>query len=105
MIWLPVWMARSPRATDIKPEITTSELQSNVSFDEYCEAVRAAKEYIAAGDIFQVVPSQRLSRETTASPLDIYRSLRRINPSPYMFFFDFTGLTDDEPLLSDWRFT
>jgi anthranilate synthase component 1 len=78
--------------------ITPGTLQSNVSFDEYCETVRVAKEYIAAGDIFQVVPSQRLSRETCASPLSIYRSLRRINPSPYMFFFDFSGITGDEPL-------
>jgi anthranilate synthase component 1 len=80
------------------PGITPGPLQSNVTFDEYCETVRVAKEYIAAGDIFQVVPSQRLSRETSASPLSIYRSLRRINPSPYMFFFDFTGITGDEPL-------
>lgn len=80
------------------PGITPGALQSNVSFDEYCETVRVAKEYIAAGDIFQVVPSQRLSRETSASPLSIYRSLRRINPSPYMFFFDFSGITGDEPL-------
>ena len=87
-----------PEGDGHKSGIDAGELQSNVTFDEYCEAVRAAKEYIAAGDIFQVVPSQRLSRETSASPLEIYRSLRRINPSPYMFFFDFTGLTGDEPL-------
>ena len=75
-----------------------SELQSNFTFDEFCESVEVAKEYIAAGDIFQVVLSQRLSRKTSASPLEIYRSLRRINPSPYMFFFDFAHLTGDEPL-------
>jgi anthranilate synthase component 1 len=86
-----------PEMEATKPEISPGELQSNVTFEEYCEAVRAAKEYIATGDIFQVVPSQRLSRETSASPLEIYRSLRRINPSPYMFFFDFTGLTGDQP--------
>ena len=75
-----------------------SELQSNFTFDEFCNSVESAKEYIAAGDIFQVVLSQRLSRKTSASPLEIYRSLRRINPSPYMFFFDFAHLTGDEPL-------
>ena len=75
-----------------------SELQSNFTFDEFCESVEIAKEYIAAGDIFQVVLSQRLSRNTSASPLEIYRSLRMINPSPYMFFFDFAHLTGDEPL-------
>ena len=54
--------------------------------------VRAAKEYIAAGDIFQVVLSQRLSRETEADPFTIYRALRMLNPSPYMFFLDFSGM-------------
>jgi len=58
--------------------------------------VRIAKEHIAAGDIFQVVLSQRLSRRTSARPFDIYRALRRLNPSPYMFFFDF-GTIDDQP--------
>ncbi len=87
-----------PEGNGHRADITPGELQSNVSFDEYCEAVEAAKEYIAAGDIFQVVPSQRLSRETSASPFEIYRSLRRINPSPYMFFFDFADLSEDEPL-------
>ena len=58
--------------------------------------VRAAKEYIAAGDIFQVVLSQRFSRETSVGPFDVYRAVRRLNPSPYMFFFDFGNL-DGEP--------
>ena len=51
--------------------------------------VRKAKEYITAGDIIQVVPSQRLSLETTADPFSIYRALRVVNPSPYMFFLDY----------------
>src|SRR5436189_107083 len=50
--------------------------------------VRQAQEYIRAGDIFQVVPSQRLSRHVNASPFTVYRALRAINPSPYMFFLD-----------------
>jgi anthranilate synthase component 1 len=87
-----------PETTRQTPDVKPGALQSNVTFDEYCQAVRAAKEYIAAGDIFQVVPSQRLSRETSASPFEIYRSLRRINPSPYMFFFDFADLTEEGPL-------
>jgi anthranilate synthase component 1 len=49
--------------------------------------VRRAKEYISAGDIIQVVPSRRVSRTVRAHPLDIYRALRRVNPSPYMYFF------------------
>ena len=62
--------------------------------------VRAAKEYIAAGDIFQVVLSQRLSRATEADPFTIYRALRMLNPSPYMFFLDFQGVAGigGEPL-------
>ena len=64
-----------------------------------------AKEYIAAGDIFQVVPSQRLSRSTNAEPFTIYRALRMLNPSPYMYFLEFNGVAglaetsgSDEPL-------
>jgi len=59
--------------------------------------VSDAKEHIAAGDIFQVVLSQRFTRETSVEPFDVYRAVRRLNPSPYMFFFDF-GLVDGEPL-------
>jgi anthranilate synthase component 1 len=77
--------------------IAPTELRSNMTYEEFTDAVRAAKEYITAGDIFQVVLSQRLSRETPASPLSIYRALRRLNPSPYMFFFDFDGLVDETP--------
>lgn len=68
-----------------------AEFTSNVSQAEYEERVLRAKEYIAAGDIFQVVPSQRLSKRTPAHPLAIYRHLRRINPSPYMVFMRFPG--------------
>ncbi|MBK8423855.1 MAG: anthranilate synthase component I [Elusimicrobia bacterium] len=53
----------------------------------YIEAVKKAKGYIAAGDIIQVVPSRRVSVETKAHPLELYRALRRVNPSPYMYFF------------------
>jgi anthranilate synthase component I len=78
--------------------VVSSELRSNVTREQFTHAVRQAKEHIAAGDIFQVVLSQRLSRETTASPFSIYRALRRLNPSPYMFFFDFDGLAGDPNL-------
>ncbi len=60
--------------------------ESNFSRDAFTTAVEQAKEYIRAGDIFQVVLSQRFSRHTEADPRDIYRALRSINPSPYMFF-------------------
>ncbi len=58
---------------------------SNVTREQYHANVLRAKEYIAAGDIFQVVPSQRFSRPTSADAVTIYRALRTINPSPYMF--------------------
>lgn len=50
--------------------------------------VERAKEYIRAGDVFQVVPSQRLSVGFNARPVDVYRALRAMNPSPYMYFVD-----------------
>ena len=57
--------------------------------EEYMKKVEIAKEYIKAGDIFQVVPSQRMYCETSKSPIEIYRRLREENPSPYMFFIDY----------------
>ena len=62
---------------------------SNFSKKGYEESVRKIKEYITAGEAIQVVLSQRLSQPTKAAPFEIYRALRTINPSPYMFFLDF----------------
>jgi anthranilate synthase component I len=61
------------------------------------DIVEHAKEHIRSGDIFQVVLSQRLSKETSATPLSIYRALRHLNPSPYMFFFNFGNLGGSTP--------
>jgi anthranilate synthase component I len=80
-----------------KTTITRSEIRSNMSQEAFETMVCEAKEHIAAGDIFQVVLSQRFTRETSVEPFDVYRAVRRLNPSPYMFFFDF-GLVDGEPL-------
>jgi len=63
-----------------------SSTSSNLSKDEFERNVEQAKEYIRAGEIIQVVLSQRLSRVTPASPFAIYRALRSVNPSPYMYF-------------------
>jgi anthranilate synthase component 1 len=63
--------------------------QSNTTRERYLEIVARAQEYIAAGDIFQVVLSQRIDVPSPADPFTIYRALRTINPSPYMFFLDF----------------
>jgi anthranilate synthase component 1 len=84
---LPAW-APSPVGPAGR---TGGDLWSNLSRAQYEDAVRRAKAYIAAGDIFQVVLSQRLMRPTQAAPFSIYRALRRINPSPYMFFLDLGG--------------
>lgn len=61
-------------------------VHANTSQKDYEAAVRSAKEYIAAGDIFQVVLSQRMDFTPDVPPFDIYRSLRAVNPSPYMYF-------------------
>ena len=65
--------------------------QSNFAKEAYLEAVEKAKDYIRAGDIFQVVPSQRWTQDFTLPPFALYRSLRRTNPSPFMFYFNFGG--------------
>ncbi len=64
---------------------------SNFSKPDYLAAVEKAKDYIRAGDIFQVVPSQRWAQPFPLPPFALYRSLRRTNPSPFMFFFNFGG--------------
>ncbi|MGA8143105.1 MAG: anthranilate synthase component I [Candidatus Acidiferrales bacterium] len=61
-------------------------VRSNMTRPQYLAAVRKAKAYIRAGDIFQVVPSQRFSAQTSADPFEIYRALRVVNPSPYLYF-------------------
>jgi anthranilate synthase component I len=65
------------------------ELQSNTTRDAYKQAVLRAKEYILAGDVFQVVLSQRFSVKLDVDPFDVYRALRVVNPSPYMFHLNF----------------
>src|SRR3989454_4604638 len=61
-------------------------VRSNISRDRFLEIVKTAKEYIAAGDIYQVVLSQRFETEITTDPFTVYRALRHVNPSPYMYF-------------------
>ena len=60
--------------------------------ERYEEMVRTVKRHIVAGDVFQCVPSQRAERPTSASPLDVYRALRRVNPSPYLFLLELDGV-------------
>ncbi len=70
--------------------VNSYEFSSNFSKEEFEEDVLKIKEYITAGEAIQVVLSQRLSRPTDVNPFEIYRALRTISPTPYMFFLDFT---------------
>ena len=72
-------------ATDMGP------VESNMTKAEYLEVVRRAKEYIKAGDVFQVVPSQRFRRKFTLPAFSLYRALRRLNPSPYLYYLAMPG--------------
>jgi anthranilate synthase component 1 len=87
-----------PPDSSMNHPLPGSALTSNTNREQFIQSVSKAKDYISAGEIFQVVLSQRLSRQTTASPFNIYRALRRLNPSPYMFFFDFGQLAGPQPL-------
>jgi anthranilate synthase component I len=76
-----------PRAASARREPPAFE--SNVGAAGFADAVERAKEYIRAGDVYQVVPSQRWSADAPVDAFSIYRGLRAINPSPYMYFLDF----------------
>jgi anthranilate synthase component 1 len=80
---LPAQPVPAPRPVQVQP------VRSEPAFHQMVET---AKEHIRAGDIFQVVLSQKVARTTNVSPFQIYRELRRLNPSPYMFFYDFANL-------------
>jgi anthranilate synthase component 1 len=73
--------------------LALDEPVSNTTRAEYLDIVRRAKEYIAAGDIFQVVPSQRFRRPFKLPPFQLYRALRRLNPSPFLFFLNYPGFS------------
>ncbi len=83
--------AMPTEARDLGDAVDAPEPVSNFTEAAYMQAVEKAKDYIAAGDIFQVVPSQRWTQEFTLPPFTLYRSLRRTNPSPFMFYFNFGG--------------
>ncbi len=71
--------------------VSESAFTSSFGQARYEEVVEAIKEYIVAGDVMQVVPSQRLSLPFTAQPINLYRALRCLNPSPYMYFLNLDG--------------
>ena len=80
----PLPTASPPLALPPQPAPT-----SNFSVLQFCDAVLRAKDYIAAGDAFQIVPSQRFSAPFALPPFALYRALRRINPAPFLFFLDY----------------
>jgi anthranilate synthase component 1 len=67
------------------------DIRSNMTKEEYFSVIARAKEYIAAGDVFQVVPSQRFRRTFTLPPFSLYRALRRLNPSPFLYYLAMPG--------------
>ncbi|MGD0055924.1 MAG: anthranilate synthase component I family protein [Acidimicrobiales bacterium] len=75
----------SRHAIDIRARAAA---MSNFTREQYCQVVERAKQYVYAGDVFQVVPSQQFARATTVDPLTLYRVLRSLNPSPYMYLLD-----------------
>lgn len=79
---------RALRGERVKHSEVDEKLQSNFSKDSFKEAVKKAKEYILSGDVVQVVLSQCFHKEIATKPFDVYRALRLINPSPYMYFLD-----------------
>ena len=89
-----VSLLEQPRAyapATLPAEVPGIPFESNLSQEQFLAQVRRAKEYIVAGDIIQVVGSQRFSTPVKATPLDVYRAARSINPSPYMFLLELDG--------------
>ncbi len=82
--WKPAYWRKAATKSKLKVQARTPK-------PKFLDSVRRAKEYIAAGDIFQVVLSQRWDFEPEVAPLDLYRALRTVNPSPYMYFLRFGG--------------
>jgi anthranilate synthase component 1 len=77
-----------PETKTSSDDLSEASFKSSFGQEAFLKSVDKIKDYIMAGDAMQVVPSQRLSAPFTASPLNLYRSLRRLNPSPYMFFLN-----------------
>ncbi len=78
-------LAGAPANADFEPDRT---LRPNIAKEQFEVLVERTKEYIVAGDIIQAVISQRFARQTNAHPFNVYRSLRAVNPSPYMYYLD-----------------
>lgn len=82
----------APPSAEVPSDLPTGvPVESNMTRDEYFDVIARAKEYIAAGDVFQVVPSQRFRRPFALPPFSLYRALRRLNPSPYLYYLSMPG--------------
>ena len=82
-------LAKHKKKEFINKKIKKNIIKSNTSKKKFISMVKKAKKYIKIGDIFQVVLSQRFETNLTKSPLEIYKKLRKTNPSPFMYFFNF----------------
>src|SRR5580765_2798413 len=85
-------LERNLSKTD-RPGVHGVDVRSNYTREKFEEQVRTAKEHIAAGDIYQVVLSQRFEADVTTDPFTVYRALRHVNPSPYMYFIRMAGVS------------
>jgi anthranilate synthase component 1 len=114
------WTSPEERKQLPTPASLSPAYASNFTPEKFCQAVETAKDHILAGDIFQVVISQRLTTEYEGEPFALYRSLRLVNPSPYMAYFNFgtwqiigsspevmvkaeSGLSPNDPLVATVR--
>ncbi|MGV6800472.1 MAG: anthranilate synthase component I [bacterium] len=82
-----------PTVPEVIDEKSALSFTSNIDENDFRNMVERAKDYIAAGDIFQVVLSQRFTSDYAAPPFALYRALRRLNPSPFMFYLNFAGFS------------
>jgi anthranilate synthase component 1 len=86
--------AEPPAPLELKPQPDADpDFSSSMSREEFEAGVERVREYIFAGDVFQVVLSQRLEMPLTAEPFDLYRALRSLNPSPYLYFLELDGFS------------
>ena len=93
---LSVWKGlsdASPPPQTLSKDCEETELTANMSKTDFCQMVKQAQEYIHAGDAFQIVVSQRFEMPFNLPPLELYRSLRRLNPSPYLFLLNFVDFS------------
>ena len=85
-----IFLANYKNQSQLKETNHTNKIKSNISKKKFLKNVNKAKKYIKIGDIFQVVLSQRFETNLNKSPLEVYKKLRFTNPSPFMYFFNFT---------------